>query len=53
MSASFTPECYENHYKKGGKVIFELEDYMVKIEKWSVELAVVDSSVVFSSYASL
>ena len=53
ISASFTPECYQNHYSKGGKAIFSLEDYMVKIEKWSIELAQVDSSVVFSSYASL
>jgi hypothetical protein len=53
VSAYFTPEAYESHYLKSKLSLTELQDFMIKINKWTLELSQVDSSKVFTSYASL
>ena len=54
ISAYLTKEAYDRFKQKCGKFgLSQLRDWMLKVNKWSLELAQVNTSEVFTSYQNL
>ena len=53
ISGHFTKEALENYKSKNTAALEKLKGFLIDITKWSLELALVDSTKSFTSYANL